>query len=350
MSSSPEGPLARRAARRRWRAQQMRRAWVCAALAAIAGGCRAPGCSSGGGPSRDAEAADNARGEAGAAPEASAGLPLSGAAEDVVARPSSEEGETVDAGAEPPRLRCAADMVNVGGRFCIDRYEASMVDDATGRTLSPHYPPEPSVAQRIFEKWQKDKSLVGSPEAQTVPLPPLPLIEQKGSFAPRAVSERGVLPQGYLSGRVASESCARAKKRLCKREEWTFACRGERQTRYPYGSEYRPGVCNVFRAEHPAQKLHDNPSLGHSDPRLGLVEGKDGPLLRQTGATRTCASHWGKDAAYDMVGNLDEWIDDPEGTFLGGFFSRSTKEGCDSFVTVHPFTHWDYSTGTRCCR
>jgi hypothetical protein len=80
------------------------------------------------------------------------------------------------------------------------------------------------------------------------------------------------------------------------------------------------------------------------------VKANDGPLLRTTGATKTCVSHWGKDAIYDMVGNVDEWIDDPEGTFVGGFFSRGTKEGCDSIVSVHPLTHWDYSIGLRCCK
>jgi sulfatase modifying factor 1 len=159
-----------------------------------------------------------------------------------------------------------------------------------------------------------------------------------------------VIPQGYISGRVAGEACARAKKRLCTHDEWTFACRGESQTKYPYGSEYQTGVCNVWRTTHPAAKLHDNASAGHSDPRLGLVKADDGPLLRTTGSTKTCVSRWGKDAIYDMVGNADEWIDDPDGTFVGGFFSRSTKEGCDSIVTVHPFIHWDYSIGLRCCR
>jgi hypothetical protein len=90
--------------------------------------------------------------------------------------------------------------------------------------------------------------------------------------------------------------------------------------------------------------------MGHSDPRLDLVQAEDGPLLRPTGATPECASRWGDDAIYDMVGNLDEWIDDPEGTFVGGFFSRSTKNGCDASVRTHPFAYWDYSLGVRCCQ
>ena len=241
-------------------------------------------------------------------------------------------------------------MVNVAGRLCIDRYEASLVDDATGERLSPHYPPEPGVALRMWDRWQQERLTTGPDWAHDVSLPPLPDIERGEDFRPRAVSLKGVVPQGYISGRVAGDACARAKKRLCTHEEWSFACRGEGQTKYPYGSDYQAGTCNVFRMSHPAQLLHGNASAGHSDPRLGLVKAPDGPLLRLTGSTRTCLSRWGKDAIYDMVGNEDEWIDDPEGTFVGGFFSRSTKEGCDSIVSVHPLLHWDYSIGFRCCK
>ena len=80
-----------------------------------------------------------------------------------------------------------------------------------------------------------------------------------------------------------------------------------------------------------------------------MTEGDD-PLLRKTGATPRCKSEWGDDAVYDMVGNLDEWIDDPDGTFVGGFYSRSTHEGCDSMIEVHDYTYYDYSLGVRCCK
>src|SRR5438876_798905 len=58
----------------------------------------------------------------------------------------------VEAGAAERRLglRCPKEMVNVGDRFCIDRYEDSLVDDATGERLSPHYPPEPGVPLKIW--------------------------------------------------------------------------------------------------------------------------------------------------------------------------------------------------------
>ena len=51
-----------------------------------------------------------------------------------------------------------------------------------------------------------------------------------------------------------------------------------------------------------------------------------------------------------MVGNLDEWVDEPGGAFLGGFYSRATQNGCEARVTEHPPEYFDYSTGARCCR
>jgi hypothetical protein len=51
-----------------------------------------------------------------------------------------------------------------------------------------------------------------------------------------------------------------------------------------------------------------------------------------------------------MVGNLDEWVEEPSGEFMGGFYSRGTKEGCDAAITAHPTSYYDYSLGVRCCR
>jgi len=89
--------------------------------------------------------------------------------------------------------------------------------------------------------------------------------------------------------------------------------------------------------------------MGHLDPRLLLVSDKDGPLLRKTGSTTRCQSRWGDESLYEMVGNLDEWVDDPNGKFVGGFFSRGKKDGCESVITAHPFNYFDYSLGVRCC-
>jgi formylglycine-generating enzyme len=241
-------------------------------------------------------------------------------------------------------------MVRVKRSYCIDRYEASLIDAETGQELSPYYVPSRTQAVSIQKLWEKERLTVGPPEARELALPPLPLWQSSRSFEPKAVSKKGRIPQGYLTGPLAELACKNAKKRLCSLDEWRTACRGEVDRQFPYGDTYEPNRCNIFREAHPAALLHGNASIGHSDPRLNTVKAGEKPLLRKTGETRACKSVWEGDEISDMVGNVDEWVDDPEGTFAGGFYARSKKDGCDSIVRAHPFDYFDYSTGVRCCK
>src|SRR5207248_8182379 len=140
---------------------------------------------------------------------------------------------------------------------------------------------------------------MGSPNAQLIDLPELPKWERTTEFEPRAVSKKGVVPYGYTSGAWAAVACQNAGKRLCVPAEWRAACGGEQGWKFPYGSEYAAGKCNVFREGHPAAMLHGNAAIGHTDPRLNRVKINGKPLLRKTGETPDCASKWGDDAIYD---------------------------------------------------
>lgn len=246
--------------------------------------------------------------------------------------------------AQGPSGRCPPEMVDVAGRFCIDRYEGSLVDARLGRPISPYFAPRGFDARRAFEAFS-GTSHVGAPE-----LPRPPVWELEESFEPKAASLPAVTPNGYVSGLLARAACENAGKRLCSAAEWTSACRGESGRRFPYGDVYESGACNVYRDTHPARVLWGDASKNHLDPRLNLVADASGPLLRRTGETARCRSEWGADAAFDMVGNLDEWVDEPGGAFLGGFYSRATQNGCEARVTEHPPEYFDYSTGVRCCR
>ncbi|WP_159397131.1 hypothetical protein [Sorangium cellulosum] len=251
--------------------------------------------------------------------------------------------------APPAEPRCPPEMVRVARRFCVDRYEAVLLDKETGLEISAFYPPSRREAASVERAWSRLRFQMGDAEARRMELPLLPGWQKERDFVPRAVPRRGVLPQGYTSGAQAELACRNAGKRLCTLEEWRTACRGERDEPFPYGPTYEDGRCNVHREAHPAGVLHRDVSLGHSDPRLNLVRVAGAPLLRRTGETATCASVWEDDAVSDMVGNLDEWVDDPEGTFAGGFYARATKQGCMATIASHDFTYFDYSTGVRCC-
>jgi formylglycine-generating enzyme required for sulfatase activity len=106
-----------------------------------------------------------------------------------------------------------------------------------------------------------------------------------------------------------------------------------------------------------------------NDPQLNKEPG----FLAKTGEYEQCVSDYG---AFDMVGNLHEWISDTvdasledkiplrddirkkigkntgHGIFMGGFFSTTSEHGrgC-AFVTIgHEPKYHDYSTGFRCCK
>jgi sulfatase modifying factor 1 len=107
-------------------------------------------------------------------------------------------------------------------------------------------------------------------------------------------------------------------------------------------------VCNDARTCHPAIQYFESSDgsvfsmIDH--PCLGQLP--DG--LARTGAHPGCAS---ADGIVDLMGNLHEWTADPAGTFRGGFFvdTRVNGDGCLYRTTAHDVSHWDYSTGFRCC-
>ncbi|MBM4360239.1 MAG: SUMF1/EgtB/PvdO family nonheme iron enzyme [Deltaproteobacteria bacterium] len=266
--------------------------------------------------------------------------------------PQATSGTTSFAGVAPSiagsaRRACPPDMVHVTGRLCVDRYESQLVD-AWGVALSPYHATSPQVVRQVLDEWTFGRLLVGDLHARAMPLPPL-LRPVDSVVTPVATSRPGTVPTSQISGAVAEAACRSAGKRLCSLDEWTLACRGEEGREFPYGTAHEQGACNVNGDAHPAAVLHGNAALGHLDPRLNLVEIDGVPLLSTTGASPRCASRWGDDAIFDMVGNLDEWVDDEEGTFAGGFYARGTRRGCGSVITSHPRRYFDYSLGTRCC-
>lgn len=285
---------------------------------------------------------------ASAAPPATTALPSAS----TTTHPSGSTTTVTTAPALAPvaRLPCPGDMVSIAARYCVDRFESTLVDGKTQRVLSPDFPATPNLLEIVLGDWATDRAHWGDAHARAFPLPEVPAWQRGAKTEPIAVPLFGARPNGYVTGLVAESACAAAGKRLCSLDEFTTACRGEDDTDFPYGTEYQDGVCNVFREDHPAAVLHRNASLGHLDPRLNRVRAKGRPLYEVAGARPACRSAWGDDAVYDLVGNLDEWVDEGGGAFAGGFYSRSTRAGCDAVITAHPKVYADYSTGVRCCK
>ena len=191
-------------------------------------------------------------------------------------------------GAKKPKTKaCPSDMVSVWGGFCIDRYEAYVIEMLKGGKVRKHSPYMPPA---------KDKKY-------------------------RAANQSGRMPQAHISREQAALACKNAGKRLCTDEEWITACKGKKPTTWPYGDEQKVGRCNdngisSFQALFgpdgggpPPQSAYTWENL--NDPRLNQAKNTCAP----SGRHKKCKNSF---KVYDMVGNLHEWTADPGGTFRGG--------------------------------
>jgi formylglycine-generating enzyme required for sulfatase activity len=221
------------------------------------------------------------------------------------------------ASGRPAGSHCFEGQVEIE-RFCIDKYEAYVVDVDEHGDEHEHSPYEVIAGRRV-----------------------------------RAKVAPNVVPQAYISQVEAAGACALAGKRLCKPDEYIRACRGTDTTSfYPYGGQQRkPGVCNEGKGSFVAAKFgQDFDKLTYenfNDPRLNQMPGG----LAKTGAFPQCVS---PDGVFDMVGNLHEWVDENQyghGRFRGGWYGDAERNlpGCLYVTSAHEPTYHDYSTGFRCC-
>jgi sulfatase modifying factor 1 len=213
---------------------------------------------------------------------------------------------------------CPNDMASVEDRFCVDRYEGSLLE---------------VLPNGEEQSWS-------------------PYVGVEGHVV-RAISEPGVYPQGYISANQAKDACARSGKRLCKASEWKNACMGPEKTTYGYGNQNERRRCNDHGkspvvilsgpvTEENAATLFTWNNM--NQPELNQLEG----TLAKSGEHEGCTNGYG---VYDMVGNLHEWVDDPGGTFLGGYYQdiHQNGDGCQYRTMAHEAWYHDYSTGFRCC-
>ena len=217
-----------------------------------------------------------------------------------------------------PGAVCPPEMANIDDRFCIDRWEDSLVEMMA--------------------------------DGREVPWPPFGPLEEGHSL--RAVSVPNVYPQAYISGAQAARACAAAGKRLCAPVEWRKACMGPKEQKFGYGNDRAHGPLQRRRATAPCcASTRRWPSswtlvgmTEMNDPRLNQLD----QTLAPTGSHDQCTNDYG---VFDMVGNLHEWTNDPNGTFQGGYYLDTHKngDGCSYRTVAHEFTYHDYSTGFRCC-
>ncbi len=226
----------------------------------------------------------------------------------------------------PTNGLCPPDMASVDDLYCVDRYEASLLQ------ILPNGDERPWSA---FLPVDDGKEGNGA----------------HSNVAVRAISEPGIHPQAYISEMQAKDACARSGKRLCKAPEWRKACMGPDKSTYGYGQNEEPKRCNT-QGKSPLSMVFGGQGMGDevftwnkmNNELLNQLQG----TLAKTGEFEDCANGYG---VHDMVGNVHEWVDDPEGTFLGGYYQDThlNGDGCQYRTMAHAAWYHDYSTGFRCC-
>src|SRR5215470_13710981 len=185
------------------------------------------------------------------------------------------------AAARAATLRCPPDSVKVGS-VCIDTYEASVWQIPPTNT---------ALVSQVQSGRATLAELTGGGATQLSPAtscsPAYPTnFPDYGNWTPLpgasppspgvyAVSIPGVLPSACLTWFQANQACLLSGKRLLTNREWQGAA----------ASTPDPGTDN-----------------GTTDCNVGNTGAPS-----ETGSRSNCSSAWG---AFDMVGNLDEWVAD----------------------------------------
>jgi formylglycine-generating enzyme required for sulfatase activity len=240
-----------------------------------------------------------------------------------------------------PVKKCAADAV-LAGSACMDKYEASVwrVPDPSGANKS--------LVKKIKDgkATQADLSAAGATQLGTASDDYVPCTDDGQTCVNDvyAVSLPGLLPSSYITWFQALEACANAGKRLPTSAEWQAAANG---TPDP-GPDNGTTDCNTFSTFAPAA----------------------------TASRSSCVSSVG---AFDMAGNLFEWVADwvpqstacpgwgafsddfmclagasttsgPGALLRGGFYQDSVSAGPFSVNGVNPPSSSFAFVGFRCAR
>lgn len=169
---------------------------------------------------------------------------------------------------------CSADSVKVGN-VCVDKYEASVWSIPAANTdLIAKVQHGTETLQDLMTGGATELNTTSFSIGCTPPFVPNTFLPN-GNWADPvyAVSVPGVLPSACLTWFQAVQACAFSGKHLLTNEEWQRAAAG---TPDP-GGDASVGICTIL-----------------SDPT-------------PTGSHPQCVSSWG---AYDMAGNVYEWVAD----------------------------------------
>lgn len=127
----------------------------------------------------------------------------------------------------------------------------------------------------------------------------------------------GTRPKTRVSWFNAKKLCSAKGKRLCTIKEWKSAC----GSRYPYGKKFDANKCNTADED-------------------GFERN-----IAKAGSFKKCKSR--SSGAYDMTGNVHEWVKEQK-IAGGGFESDESVASCRYSSSKSPGSSAGY-IGFRCC-
>jgi len=162
-------------------------------------------------------------------------------------------------------------------------------------------------------------------------------------------NKKGVKPAACLTKADAVSKCKSVGKRLCSEVEWVTACRGKRDTNFPYGPIEVAGRCNF---KNKTKLYRGSPDL--VNPNHSAVEiAKNCAHLDQSEPAGQAADCKTDEDVYDMEGNVFEFVETcTNGAHVsqmcvrGGFWTYCTK-GTFDYLAAHKGTPSPFTCGWR---
>lgn len=142
-------------------------------------------------------------------------------------------------------------------------------------------------------------------------------------------NDSGKVPRANVSWFEAKKLCQSEGKRLCTEAEWEKACKGPKESKFPYGNTWDAGACNTQD-----------------------TDGEERPVVA-SGSWSRCKSGYG---VYDLSGNVKEWTVDSfsqvlaDRTVKGGSATRPDWATRCAHRENFIGTIRNTDLGFRCCR
>jgi len=176
-------------------------------------------------------------------------------------------------------------------------------------------------------------------------------------------NQKNQRPSVAHTAKEAEALCEKMGKRLCSDQEWETSCKGQKGWKFPYGPNYKQGVCNddkIWRAPNWALIQHYNPL----NPDENVQARDHVQLLNQStpsGSYQNCLTTEG---VFDLTGNAAEWVRNSKKkassidgqihphAMKGCFWSKCYKNqnpSCQFTNPNHTSSFRSYEASFRCC-